>query len=272
MKKDIKESSSWATVKITAVEYSEVATTHGIYYVFEHKFGSLSRILWALICTALLCVGIILILNAYNTWQDNPVITSVKTTGLPIRKLEFPAVTFCGLGMIESALQESIYRQMLDYTFQNKKKQTNYSDFVESSLSDILNKQNLSIDDFVNSYYPGLDPEAELSEIFPILASPNPDAYIFSKIAIDGGATVSECYNSTSADNTVPDSACGYGFDHDDEWRQCYIVREQGNNDDALENICSAENGEQLLQFYGSSQITNLKSFIATQTGKYKSV
>ena len=33
-----------------------------------------------------------LILQAYVDWQNNPVLTSVQTTGLPISEIDFPAI------------------------------------------------------------------------------------------------------------------------------------------------------------------------------------
>jgi hypothetical protein len=34
--------------------------------------------------------------NAYYNWQDDPIITTVSTTALPINNLEYPAITICG--------------------------------------------------------------------------------------------------------------------------------------------------------------------------------
>ena len=41
-----------------------------------------------------------LLKKAYNDWQDNPVLTSVSTTAMPIAEIEFPAITICGQGSI----------------------------------------------------------------------------------------------------------------------------------------------------------------------------
>ena len=43
-------------------------------------------------------------LQAYETWQDNPVLTSLHTTGLPISEIDFPAITICGQGSIYEVL------------------------------------------------------------------------------------------------------------------------------------------------------------------------
>ena len=39
-------------------------------------------------------------LQAYITWQDNQVLTTLHTTGLPISEIDFPAITICGQGSI----------------------------------------------------------------------------------------------------------------------------------------------------------------------------
>ena len=40
------------------------------------------------------------VFQAYNDWQDNPVLTTVQTTGMPISKIDFPAITICSQGTI----------------------------------------------------------------------------------------------------------------------------------------------------------------------------
>ena len=34
--------------------------------------------------------------NAYKSWEDNPILTTVSTTAFPIHSLEYPAITICG--------------------------------------------------------------------------------------------------------------------------------------------------------------------------------
>ena len=42
----------------TADAYAEVATMHGVYYIFETKYGRLSSAFWAVICIVLIGLGI----------------------------------------------------------------------------------------------------------------------------------------------------------------------------------------------------------------------
>jgi len=56
--------------------------------------------------------------EAYNDWQDNPVITTVGTTAYPIQKIEFPAVTICGQGNNEEILAAGFLKMFSDYLSQ----------------------------------------------------------------------------------------------------------------------------------------------------------
>ena len=117
----------------TLTQYSLSSSLHGIQYVFESgKNLFASRFIWIVIVLAAATIGILLsiqvsrlrtndmshfspnfisymyflimihevMLQAYETWQDNPVLTSLHTTGLPISEIDFPAITICGQGSI----------------------------------------------------------------------------------------------------------------------------------------------------------------------------
>ena len=40
-------------------------------------------------------------IQVYTDWQENPVLTSIKTTSKPIGEIDFPAITICGQGTID---------------------------------------------------------------------------------------------------------------------------------------------------------------------------
>ena len=85
----------------TVKDYSESTTIHGIGYIFESGVTALERLLW--ICVVCFGTGmaISLAIVAYINWKDNPVLTTVGTTGHPIEKVEFPAITICAQVHIE---------------------------------------------------------------------------------------------------------------------------------------------------------------------------
>ena len=39
--------------------------------------------------------------KVYQDWQDDPVLTTIKTTTKPIRDIDFPSITICGQGTID---------------------------------------------------------------------------------------------------------------------------------------------------------------------------
>lgn len=88
-------------------------------------------------------------------WQDDPVITNVRTTGHPIDNLDFPAITICGLGMIEATLNRAFSHQVDEFL----KRRNMSADWVFSNDSR-LEAENLLIesglyDDFIGELYPG---------------------------------------------------------------------------------------------------------------------
>ena len=58
------------------------------------------------------------IFQAYTAWQDNPVLTTVKSTSYPVNKVEFPALTICGQGsnevVLNTGILEHIYFALLE--------------------------------------------------------------------------------------------------------------------------------------------------------------
>ena len=65
----------------TAKEYGSQATVHGINYVSDSSSPLLDRCLWLVVVVIFSMSGIILSLQSYYDWQDDPVITTVATTG-----------------------------------------------------------------------------------------------------------------------------------------------------------------------------------------------
>ena len=81
-----------------AEEYANRATVHGISYIFDRDLPKLDKTLWLIIVLGALCLAVWMINTSYTSWQDNQVITTLKTTTKPITDLDFPAVTICAAG------------------------------------------------------------------------------------------------------------------------------------------------------------------------------
>ena len=84
----------------TLVGYANASTTHGIYYIFERGRWILERFVWVVVVLIAILLAVAWSWWAYKGWQDDPIITSIATTGLPIQKIPFPSITICAQGMI----------------------------------------------------------------------------------------------------------------------------------------------------------------------------
>ena len=74
-------SDSSTIVASTVHDFAAVATAHGINYVFDKKLGKIERLVWLVVCCFCIVEAIIWSKQAYDEWRDEPIITSVKTTG-----------------------------------------------------------------------------------------------------------------------------------------------------------------------------------------------
>ena len=85
------EQSLTNTVARTASEYSRASSLHGIQYILETSKRNLfgSRLFWLAIVISAAAIGVIWSRTAYYEWQGNPVLTSVRTTGMPISGRRF---------------------------------------------------------------------------------------------------------------------------------------------------------------------------------------
>ena len=79
----------------TAKEYSQSTTIHGFSYIGEDGLLIFERLLWIFIVCLGIFLSIYMSVSAYVEWKGNPVLTTVATTGFPIEKVEFPAITIC---------------------------------------------------------------------------------------------------------------------------------------------------------------------------------
>jgi hypothetical protein len=83
----------------TIKDYSEYSTIQGVIYIFQTNQTQIGKVFWSMVIIAMLALGTYWSVCAYQDWLNNPVITTIKTSALSIKEIDFPAVTICGQGM-----------------------------------------------------------------------------------------------------------------------------------------------------------------------------
>ena len=89
-------------------DYSEYSTIQGVIYIFQTNQTQLGKVFWSLVILAMLVLGTYWSVCAYQYWLNNPVMTTIKTSALPINMINFPAVTICGQGMNDDIITAGI--------------------------------------------------------------------------------------------------------------------------------------------------------------------
>ena len=108
MKKDNKSQLKNETYGIVQ-DYSEYSTIQGVIYIFQKQQTACGKIFWSLVVFLMLALGTYWSFKAFNNWQDNPVVTTVKTSAYPVNGIEFPAITICSQGANEDILSAGFF-------------------------------------------------------------------------------------------------------------------------------------------------------------------
>ena len=114
-------------------EYTSRSTIHGIGYIYDQKLGLFDRALWLVIVTSFMSTAMWMINSSYTTWQNNQVITTLKTTTKPVSELEFPAVTICADGQHMGLVEKVLYNNFIKW-----KEQNDNSNTLEDDLSTFM--------------------------------------------------------------------------------------------------------------------------------------
>ena len=76
-------------------EYLDNTTIHGFKYIVNNKVNFLEKIIWTLVIIAMCVTGIHLVINAFNDWDEKPVLTKIDSITYPLVNERFPSVTVC---------------------------------------------------------------------------------------------------------------------------------------------------------------------------------
>jgi hypothetical protein len=95
--------------------HSQLTKIPGIGRIFNSEIYYLERCFWILIFLGLLRLSVALSVTLYRDWEDSPVLTTLTTTGLPLKDIEFPAFTICGQGMNNDVLNSGMTLQLFKF-------------------------------------------------------------------------------------------------------------------------------------------------------------
>ena len=95
----------------TVEDYTNRSTVHGLGYTLDKNLFRVDRALWILICLVFASLAMHLTYEAYNHWQNNQVLITLKNTAKPVNQIDFPMVTICSSGLhmdlVHDVLEES---------------------------------------------------------------------------------------------------------------------------------------------------------------------
>jgi hypothetical protein len=124
------------TSKIVAdslINYSKYTKIHGVYYVFKTNSSHLRKGFWILVLLLMLFMTSKWSIKMYQGWEDQPVLTTLATTALPVKLVEFPAFTICGQGMNNDVLNSGMTLQLFKF-LENKNITVNVSSYEAANL------------------------------------------------------------------------------------------------------------------------------------------
>ena len=127
--------------------------------------------------------------SLYIEWQNEPVITILDTIGLPIKDIEFPAVTICPQGSLNEALDAVLFKQMKEYIYNKtihrhemKKRSMSEDELSQSEenlkdVNTITYKQMMEeAEKFLLNVYPGA--KKKPTHLITMMASEDPMAVL----------------------------------------------------------------------------------------------
>ena len=89
--------------------FAENSTIHGVSYILNRNVRIFERFMWLIIFSSSCFLAVFLSYSSYTNWQENQVITTLKTVAKPVHDLKFPAVTICAAGQYMDNVEKVLY-------------------------------------------------------------------------------------------------------------------------------------------------------------------
>ena len=247
-----KKKSARKKVAETIIEFAESTTIHGLAYMVDRKHSPW-RPAWVMVGVLALIFSTYSVFDLYMQWQNEPLITSLKTVAMPIEKIKFPAITICPQGSRQEILDSVLYRQFTQYISKNP---------GSNSKKLTLKEMTDQFKHFLNDTYPGA--ARSPTELTKLITSDDPEATLENDAVLglekkcdpSSNQEIVDALNKDLKNDTCPDGFEMLGGQ--------YCVHTPGvamSNDDAHE-YCNGHVGAELLYLESYEEARALMSFI----------
>ena len=262
-------------ILLTAKSYASRSTIHGLGYISDEHFG-ISRMLWTCVVIAAISFTAFQTFSLYNQWQNEPVITTLETIALPIKEIEFPAITICPQGKLNGVVDAVLFKQLSEYiknktigVYERKRRSVsnqNESNDKKFDATLSLDEMMKSAEEFLQNVYPGA--KKIPTKLISLMTSDNPEA-TFQNQAVLLPVEDDEC--DTSANNDILNSLnkelvndnCPEGFNqYGDVF--CVHFSETRRSYDKATDYCESQQGSSILYIDSDEELEPFHDYIAS--------
>ena len=147
-----------------------------------------------------------------------------------MKKIDYPAITVCGQGMIQDVLNGVTMKQFEDYVFEVKGKNLSGLEYSVSSDEQIKTFWN----EYIQAKFPGS--QAPPNKLVNVLAAPNPDESIKARVLTNPDSIDTTENTDTCPDGFIDTSSSGEKFPDFDVKCIKYFGYKYGKPDLCLES------------------------------------
>lgn len=236
--------------------FAEAFTAHGIHYIFERGASFASKFFWVIVVVLFSIFAGFSMKQAIEDFNNNPILTSVKNTGLSITKIKYPTIVICGQGSNNVVPQSATNQRIIE--------EANFTKFTGAQFlydQDTLMETNPEyldeiiplVMEYLKKYFPmkdGSEPDMEfIAKLLELMTTSNPDAKISATVATEGG--YNPCEGQSIGQTTI--TCVEEGWTQNPNAPYCYKYEEDPEN-------CHADP----LAFYYDSGVSGLLSLLKT--------
>ena len=237
----------------TTKNYSSTTTIHGISYLFSDNISGLERLLWIIVVIFAIFFTTFQVVKLYNEWQAKPVITTLDTVALPIKDIEFPAVTICPQGSRHEIIDSVLLKQFQKFI---KRKTYGKPNFTQEDSME-------QVKEFIKDVYPGAKEKPTM--FVKLMTSDNPDVSIQSEALFQLEEQCDPAYNSqdTNASNrNLKNDSCPEGFVIVQGSNFCIHAKNTIMTYDDATQYCKSRNESKILHLESLIELTPLNEFL----------